>query len=190
MSSLNDDFKELLERIRRGRELGHFSYEPIYYLIFPPNRILDVKRQLPAWTAKLRNEGWDVTIFSVKKHISEIFESAPLRKIWLLADSKEPLNWDKTNKSLANALAKGAIQSRLESELANLEGKRSSILLVTDIEAMHPYMRIGAVESQLQGKFKIPTIFLYPGKRAGKTLLKFLDFYPDDGNYRSEHVGG
>ena len=51
-------------------------------------------------------------------------------------------------------------------------------------------MRIGAIESQLQGKFHVPTIFLYPGERTGKTRLKFLGFYPEDGNYRSVHVGG
>jgi len=33
MSSLKSDFSELLERIRHGRELGHASFEPIYYLV-------------------------------------------------------------------------------------------------------------------------------------------------------------
>jgi Domain of unknown function (DUF1788). len=63
-------------------------------------------------------------------------------------------------------------------------------LLVTDLEALHPYMRIGAIESQLYGKFHVPTVFLYPGERTGKTRLKFMGFYPEDGNYRSVHVGG
>jgi len=36
----------------------------------------------------------------------------------------------------------------------------------------------------------VPTVFFYPGIRTGKTRLKFLGFYPDDGNYRSVHVGG
>ena len=49
---------------------------------------------------------------------------------------------------------------------------------------------IGAVEAQLQGQFHVPTVFLYPGVRTGKTKLKFLGFYPEDGNYRSVHVGG
>jgi hypothetical protein len=41
MSSLKADFDELCERIRHGRELGHASFEPIYYLIFvwTPRRI-------------------------------------------------------------------------------------------------------------------------------------------------------
>lgn len=74
--------------------------------------------------------------------------------------------------------------------MAGLEGKPSTIMLVTDLEALHPYLRIGAIEAQLQGKFHVPTVFLYPGTRTGKTRLRFLGFYPEDGNYRSVHVGG
>ena len=58
------------------------------------------------------------------------------------------------------------------------------------LEALHPFLRIGAIESQLMGKFHVPTVFFYPGIRTGKTNLKFLGFYPADGNYRSVHVGG
>jgi hypothetical protein len=64
------------------------------------------------------------------------------------------------------------------------------MVFVTDLEALHPYLRIGAIESQLQGKCTVPTVFLYPGVRTGTTHLKFLGFYPEDGNYRSVHVGG
>ncbi len=190
MSSLKADFNELLERIRVGRELGHASFEPIYYLVFRPAQILEVKRQLPAWTARLRNDGWAVHLFSIAETIADILQHAPLRKIWLAADQKAPLDWAKTNQSLANALANGALQSRLEKKLAELEGQDKTILLVTDLEALHPYMRIGAIESQLQGKFSVITVFFYPGERTGKTRLKFLGFYPEDGNYRSVHVGG
>lgn len=191
MSSLKADFNELLERIRQGREFAHASFEPIYYLVFHPSQILEVKRQTPAWVSKLRNGGWGVTVFSVAENIAEILANAPMRKVWLAADSKNPLDWDKTNKSLANTLTKNAqLQSRLEAKLTDLEGKENAIVLVTDLEALHPYLRIGAVEAQLQGKFHVPTVFFYPGMRTGKTRLKFLGFYPEDGNYRSVHVGG
>ena len=91
MSSLKADFEELLERIRHGRDLGHASFEPIYYLIFPARRILEVKRSLPAWTARLTNDGWNVHHFSIAKEILDILGSAPQRKIWLMADRKAPL---------------------------------------------------------------------------------------------------
>jgi hypothetical protein len=190
MSSLKADFNELLERIKVGREFGHASFEPIFYLVFSPDQILEVKRQMPAWMARLKNDGWKVNTFSIASEINTILDAAPLRKIWLAADSKAPLKWDKTNKALANTLTNGALQTKLETTLENLEEDSRNLLLVTDIEALHPYMRIGAIESQLQGKFTIPTIFLYPGMRTGDTRLKFLGFYPEDGNYRSVHVGG
>jgi len=190
MSSLKADFNELIERIKAGREFGHSSFEPIFYLVFDPKKILEVKRQIPAWEAKLKNEGWKVHRFSIALEINKILNDAPLRKIWIKADSNAPMQWEKTNKSLANTLDNGPLQTRLESILEDLESDSRNILLVTDIEALHPYMRIGAIESQLQGKFNIPTIFFYPGIRTGKTRLKFLGFYPEDGNYRSVHVGG
>jgi hypothetical protein len=190
MSSLTDDFKELMERIKRGRELSHASFEPIFYLVFNPDKMLEVKRETTAWTAKLQNEGWDVHLFSISDNIADIFKNARLRQIWITGDRKAPQEWRKTNKSLANSLEKGELQSRLEKLLQCLSDKKNAIVLVTDLEALHPYMRIGSIEGQLQGKFQVPTIFLYPGVRTGNTQLKFLGFYPEDGNYRSVHVGG
>lgn len=190
MSSLNADFNELIERIKIGREFGHASFEPIFYLVFPPEQIIEVKRRMFAWTSRLKNDGWNVHTFSIASEINKIFEEAPLRKIWLAADAKAPLQWDKTNNSLTNALNNGTLQRKLETVLEGLDNSTHDILIITDIESLHPYMRIGAIESQLHGKFSIPTIFLYPGTRTGKTKLKFLGFYPEDGNYRSVHVGG
>lgn len=190
MSSLNTDFNDLMERVKAGREFAHASFEPIFYLVFRPEAILDVKRQMPAWESRLRNEGWDVHTFSIATAISDILDNAKLRKIWIAADAKAPQQWEKANNALANAISNGALQDKLEAELEKIEGKPNSILLVRDLEALHPYMRIGTIEGELQGKFTVPTVFFYPGERTGKTKLKFLGFYPEDGNYRSVHVGG
>lgn len=191
MPSLTTDFDELMQRVKSGREFSHASFEPIYYLVFHPREILEVKRLRTAWTARLTNAGWNVKVFSVAENIKDILQSATMRKIWLAADAKAPLDWDRTNKSLANALTgRDQLQKRLESTISELKGDPDAIVLVTDLEALHPYLRIGAIEAQLQGKFHIPTIFFYPGVRTGKTRLRFLGFYPEDGNYRSVHVGG
>jgi hypothetical protein len=193
MSSLKANFNELVERMRHGRDFAQASFEPIYYLVFPPSEILEVKRSLPAWSAKLRNDGWDVHRFSIAEQIWDILQHANQRKLWLAADKKSPLAWKKANESLANALVQGKggpLQERLEELLKRLEGQKNAVVLVTDLEALHPYLRIGAIESQLYGQFHVPTVFLYPGERTGKTRLRFLGFYPEDGNYRSVHVGG
>lgn len=192
MQSPKATFDEVLERVRHGRTLGHASFEPVYYLIFHPRQIVEVKRELPAWMHRLHNDGWAVQRFSLAEHVTAILGAAPLRQLWLAADRKAPLEWEKTNRALANALTNGAdtLPARLKVQLAHLHDRPQSILLVTDLEALHPYTRIGAIESQLYGSFTVPTIFFYPGERTGKTRLKFLGFYPEDGNYRSVHVGG
>ena len=191
MSSLKADFDELRGRIRHGRDLGYASFEPIYYLVFPPAQILEVKRQTPAWIAKLHQEGWEVHTFSLADHIWDLLKSDPFWSLCVQEDKSAPLDWRRTNKALADILTgEDALLKRLEEALCGLEGKQNTLLLVTDLEALHPFLRIGAFESRLQGKFHVPTIFLYPGVRTGKTRLKFLGFYPEDGNYRSVHVGG
>ena len=60
MPSLTTDFDELMRRVQAGREFSHASFEPIYYLVFHPREILEVKRQMAAWTPRLKNTGWDV----------------------------------------------------------------------------------------------------------------------------------
>lgn len=190
MPSFRDDFDELMERVRRGRDLIGTGYDPVYYLVFHPKHILAVKQQTGAWVARLANEGWQPEVFSIGEAISEILKNSPLRRLWLAADRQNAIAWDKTNQALTNELAKGALQARLQAVLAELALRPNGILLVTDLEGLHPYLRIGTVESQLQGKFLVPTIFLYPGERTGASRLRFLGFYPEDGNYRSVHVGG
>jgi hypothetical protein len=140
--------------------------------------------------ARLENDGLNVHTFSIADQVADILEKAPLRNVWLSGDRKALLEWSRTNGALANALiSNGQLQGRLEALLSSLEGNANAIVLVTDLEALHPYLRIGGIEAQLQGKFHVPTVFLYPGIRAGKTQLRFLGFYPEDGNYRSVHVG-
>lgn len=192
MQSLKATFDEVMERVRQGRELSHAGFDPVYYMVFAPQQILEVKRELPAWTHRLRNDGWDVQRFSMAEHVTAILQAAPQRRIWLAGDRKAPFDWERTNRSLANALTNGAdtLQERLKTQLDALQGRTKGILLVTDLEALHPYTRIGAIESQLYGSFTVPTIFFYPGTRTGKTRLSFLGIYPEDGNYRSVHVGG
>ena len=191
MSSLRNDFDELRERIRNGRELGHASFEPIYYLIFSPEGILEVKRQTPAWVAKLHQEGWDVHSFSIAENLWRLLMGDPFWPLCLAEDKASPLDWSRTNRALADIVTSGGGLLRgLDDALRPLEGDSNALVLVTDLEALHPFLRIGAIESQLQGKFHVPTVFLYPGTRTGTTRLKFLGFYPEDGNYRSVHVGG
>ena len=190
MPSLKTNFEELIERMQRGRDIGPASFEPVYYLIFPPAEILEVKRSLPAWTARLRNEGWDVHALSIAECIDSVLKSAAPRRIWLAADRKAPQSWKRTNEALANALSQGALQQRIEAKLTELQNKPNALL------DCHGYRRLCTLTCA-SGHRKlvireVPHADYLPLSRRthGKTRLKFMGFYPEDGNYRSVHVGG
>jgi len=190
MRSVTANFEELMQRVEQGRDFAHASFEPIFYLVYHPSELIDVKRQLPAWVARLRQQGWSPHVLSLTDIVLDICRGAKARPIWLRADSKAPQSWDRSNNALANALAQGELVSRVAAGIEAASEAERGLVLVTDLEALHPYTRIGSIETQLYGRFLVPTVILYPGERTGKTRLSYLGFYPEDGNYRSVHVGG
>ncbi len=199
MHSLKDKFDEVCLRLGQGRRLESTGSDPIYYLVFPTSEILTVKRQTRAWVAKLENLSWQVVTLSMAKTVNAILREHKLRKQWLVGEKTllgqaerggKGIEFGEINKTLAKALTEGTdlvacIKAKIE-EASSLPG---GLLLLTDLEALHPYLRINSIEAQLQGAIRCPVVVLYPGKREGKTSLRFLEFYPADPNYRSEHVG-
>ena len=194
MSSLSDNFDQLWQRLRYGRGLSHTGDDPVYYLVFHPSEMLEVKRRLRQWAAVLKKQDWTMETFSMAEAIKDIFSANEFRHLWL--ESEEDRRFDteaieRLNDQLESALVdEGSLKQRLADKLQSLAGSTNTVLFVTDIEALHPYLRVGVLEQQLQGRFTVPTVFLYPGVRDGKTTLKFLGIYPADGNYRSVHIGG
>lgn len=199
MQSLKDKFDELRYRLGRGRDMDSTGTEPIFYLVFPVADLLEVKRQTKAWTAKLANDGWAVVPLSMADAVASVLRGNKMRKLWLASEReiliqaeqrRGSVDFREINKTLAAALVEGPeLQYFIESKLQLAEARTNGLLLITDLEALHPYLRINTIESRLQGRIRCPVVVLYPGKREGKTSLRFLEFYPPDPNYRSEHIG-
>src|SRR5262245_55952089 len=173
--------------------------DPIYYLVFPVGDIIEVNRQTRAWVAKLDNLGWHVVEFSMAKAVNAVLREHKLRKQWLAGEKMvldqaertgKPIEFGQINKTLAKALTEGPeLLAALKAKMDEASSISGGLLLITDLEALHPYLRINSIEAQLQGAIRCPVLVLYPGKREGKTSLRFLEFYPPDPNYRSEHIG-
>jgi hypothetical protein len=199
VQSLRDKFEELRHRISQGRDMDSTGADPLFYLVFPVGEIIDVKRHTRAWCAKLSNDGWNVVLLSMADAVQKVLRENKLRQLWLKSERQilsqteegcKPIDFRVINKTLAAALVQGnELQELIESKLQLAETEQRGLLLISDLEALHPYLRINAIESKLQGRVRCPVVILYPGKREGKTSLRFLEFYPADPNYRSEHIG-
>lgn len=197
--SLRDKFDEVCLRLTQGRRLESSGSEPIFYLVFPVKEILAVKRQTRAWVAKLENQGYHVVTFSMAKAVNTILRGHRLRKQWIIGEKMildqvekkgSIIEFGEINKTLAKALTEGTdLIDLIKAKIEEASSHSGGMLLLTDLEALHPYLRINSIEAQLQGVIRCPVVVLYPGKREGKTSLRFLEFYPADPNYRSEHIG-
>lgn len=190
MRSLTEKFEELRQLLRTG--LGSIrptGFDPVYYLVFPAAEILAVKQRMPAWEAQLQIDGFEVHRLSMTALLNTYFREHPLREVWIEAVTAEPDNVSEVNRSLAGHLEQDqVVRAALERKLAELRGRRSAVLFLTDLEALHPYLRIGAIEQQLAGRFLLPTVVLYPGIAGGAFSRRFLGIHKEDGNYRSQHI--
>jgi len=199
VQSLKDKFEELRHRLSHARGLDSTGTEPIYYLVFPVSDILEVKRQTKAWIAKLSHDNWNVVTLSMADAVESVLKSHKLRNLSLQGEkkllaqaekSRTPVNFREINKSLSKALLEGgALQQVIDQKLDAAQSQPHGLLLLTDLEALHPYLRINTIEANIRDRVRCPVVVLYPGKREGKTSLRFLDFYPPDPNYRSDHIG-
>jgi hypothetical protein len=199
MHSLKDKFENLCLRIKEGRRLESTGSAPIYYLVFPVEEILEVKRQTKAWMAKLENLGWSVSTLSFVEVVNTITRTHPLRS-FTLSNEKMDLDREKPaispgvvadlTKTLRDQISQGEqLLNIVKQKLAETAVKPNGLLMLTDLEALHPFLRINSIEAEIQDLVGCPLIVFYPGSREGKTSLRFLNFYPADPNYRSEHIG-
>lgn len=194
MQPPKESFEELRQRLRQGRGLSDTGDDPVYYLVFHPKYILEVKRLMKEWKAKLKNEGWTAETMSMADTVHDLFRSYPDRGDWL--DSEENKQFDSESFEILKGAQKSVLESdnalknRIHDRLKELAGRKNTVLFITDVEALHPYLRVGVLEQQLLGQITVPMVILYPGTREGITSLRFLGFYPPDGNYRSLHIGG
>jgi hypothetical protein len=198
MQSLKDKFDEVCLRVRNGRRLESTGSTPIYYLVFPPKQILEVKQQTKTWIAKLENNDWNVVVLSFAEAVNSILRGHKFRKTWLqgekalLSRATEAIPQSavaEITTTLRKALTEGPeLLSMVREKLDEAASKPNGLLLLTDLEALHPYLRINTIEAQIMDQIRCPVVVLYPGKREGKTSLRFLEFYPADPNYRSEHI--
>jgi len=174
--------------------------DPIYYLIYPVAEMLAVRQRVPAWKARLHSEGWEVEELSVADAILELLQDLPLRSMIVEEAARNACHPELVGRMQAMGQINKTIGEHLAGEhglvrvfrdrLQTLSQRPRGLLLVTDLEALHPYARIGAIEQHLYGDVQNPLVVLYPGRREGKSSLRFLEFHAADGNYRSFHLGG
>jgi hypothetical protein len=187
MPSLDDDFATLRHRLHEPASLAASRSDPFYYFVYPPEQALEVKRRLSLWTAQLRHDGLAVERVSFSDLLWGLVDASGRWDLWL--EAEPDADREAVNEAIRSVLREGGA---LIERVAGVVGtpKANTVVFLTETELLHPYFRVRALESALHDRIKVPTVVFYPGRRSGQFGLHFLDFYPEDGNYRATLIGG
>lgn len=191
MQSIAEKFTELRRQLKAGiastRQTG---FDPVYYLVFPASDILQAKRELPRILAQLRLDCYSPHVLSLTDTLNQWFREHKMRPLWQKGMQASSQDRELFRKQFANVLESSQVVSEhVRQKIDEIASEPNALLVLTDLEALHPFLHISGVEQQLVGKFKVPTIVLYPGVRGGAYSLRFLGIHQENANYRSIHIG-
>lgn len=188
MEQLDLKFKHILDYLDDPVAGHHSGDKQICYLTYPLEQILEVKRKLEFWRSLASHRSYHCEELSLGNVIQEFFKKNPRRANWLafsqieLHDELLDLYQGLSSIVVENNVLENAILERQEI----LRKQQKPLLILSDLEGIHPFTRFGPVEQKIYNQIEIPLIILYPGDLKGSSL-EFLGFYPPDGNYRSKH---
>lgn len=176
---------------RQGDRVYNFHYRPSEWTEFRQNLHLILKR--------LKDQGFTPHVVSFADICLDIFKQSPTYTAKLKMEGLGRFPHKAHNESLYSILAGGPagheltsespIVKAIESAIKDAAALENGVLILTDMETMHPLFRVSAFEQILQGKFIAPTVMCYPGEKGNiGDNPSFLGFYKSDGNYRSTHV--
>jgi hypothetical protein len=191
MQSIAEKFTELRRHLKAGiastRQTG---FDPVYYLVFPASEILQAKRELPRILAQLKLDGYTPHVLSLTDTLNDWFRENKLRPLWQRGLQSSGQDRELFRKQFSSVLeSANLISDKVREEIEEIAAEPNAILILTDLESLHPFLHISGVEQQLVGKFKVPTVVLYPGMRGGAYSLRFLGIHQENANYRSVHIG-
>lgn len=178
---------------QQGDRVFNFHYFPAEWAA--------LRAYLPKIKIRLEQAGYTPHIHSFAEIMSAIYERDGQKAIAMMtaAEGKTNLPHKAYTETLQRFLTKTPPNHPLELDspivvalIKILEAAAmtpKSVLLLTDLEMLHPLLRVSAFEQVLQGKFTVPTVLFYPGRRGSVgDNPSFLGIYKSDGNHRSTHI--
>lgn len=202
MPSFEDKTEELIRLLgsaasnvnaRQGDRVFNYHYDPAHWA--------EMRALLPKMVVRLEGQGFSPQVHSFADIVTDILgtEGAAAMEAMAKAETTSKLPHKTYTATLQQLLTgqppshpltlESPIVKRLLALLEQAAQTPKALLLLTDIEMLHPLIRVSAFEQVLQGKFLVPTIFFYPGRRGNiGDNPSYLGIYKSDGNYRSTHI--
>lgn len=197
MDQLEHTFDDLRRALTHRSLLVDQGEDPVFFLVYEPRDSIRMYQRIGDLVKGLQHDGWHPREFDLgyrlEQYLTEHDDYEFIRQ-GLRDDPDDPQIVSDVYQSVRQLLQDGpertVVEGWVTEEIATAAQHPGGLLLVYGLELLHPYLQIGYVEQKIQGHVQCPVVVLYPGTRTSAFGLRYLGFYPPDGNYRSRHVGG
>jgi hypothetical protein len=186
--NIDKKYEELLDYLEQPKTHNHSGDKTICYLTFKSEEILKVKDRINGvWLALAKHRGLIPITLSLHKVLKSYFSQDDYRIEAGNEATEDEFEMKEVYESLGENLKNNeVIENAILEKQNEVKLLKNGILIISDLDAIHPFTRFGPIEQKIYNKIEVPIIILYPGEISG-SALKFLGFYPEDGNYRSKH---
>jgi hypothetical protein len=186
--NIDKRYTDLLDYLVQPKGHDYSGDKVICFLTFDNDKIQYVKKRLDeVWIDLAKHKGINLVPLSLHDVLKDFFSLDDYR----VEAGKDAVEDEFEMKEIYESLGENlknreVLEEAIISRQDEAKKINNGVLLITDLEAIHPFTRFGPIEQKIYGKVEVPIVVLYPGEMSG-SALKFLGFYPEDGNYRSKH---
>lgn len=184
MERYEDKIDKALQRLWSPSSITPTGGNPIVYLPYQPEDLMRVRDLATTFLpSKAEYYGFEVHFVSMAKLVDDFISNNPYIELWQSPMVDERQLHTSIKQEIDNS-------QYLEKELLKIQEELTDehpLLVITDLEMLHPFHMMGAIENRIYNKIRIPMLVLYPGDTHG-TARSFLNIYNQDGNYRSINV--
>ncbi len=182
MERYEDKIEKALQYLKQPSKTDARGSAPIVYLVYQPEDAIILRNIVDTFLRpKADYYGFIVHSVSMGDLIDKFISNHDYRDIWTDPSVDEAEMYNSIKQEIVN-------DEYFEKAIIDIQNKLSSdtqsLLVLRDVEMLHPFYMMGVIENKIYNKIQVPTLVLYPGETQG-TARSFLGVYNQDGNYRS-----
>ena len=182
MERYEDKIEKALQYLKQPSKTDARGSAPIVYLVYQPEDAITLRNIVDTFLRpKADFYGFKAHFVSMGDLVDKYINNHDYRDIWTDPSVEETEMYNSIKQEIVN-------DEYFENSIITLQEELStepdSLLVLRDVEMLHPFYMMGVIENKIYNKIKVPTLVLYPGETQG-TARSFLGVYNQDGNYRS-----
>ena len=184
MQHYEQKFEDALAYLQSPGILHAAGDKPICYVTYDVDDVFEIRELIDSsLKPKASYYGFTMHVVSIGDIIREFVNNNEFKDLFWVGEPSEDSLFDSIRSDIVQ---KSYIGDRLLAIQKEFISEDKPLLVIKDLELLHPYDKIGAIESKIYTQISIPILILYPGDAQG-TARSFLNIYSMDGNYRSRN---